>query len=333
MRSAEGERDVPVVGVALDNRKICVVIPSRNEEKRIGETLDEVNQVFRNRGLPHPVILLTDDSNDDTRRIARDKGAFIVNGGGKGLGFAMYAGLKASLAYRPDIVIAYDSDGQVDPEEIPVFIEEMEKSGADLVLASRFVKPGLVQYEYPYINRFGTVVLSGILRAFTGLPLTDSHGGIRAMRPEVIEELEMIGTHTYVQETIIDAREKGFRIIEIPSVWRRRTAGKSRVVGSIPTYVFYTLPVLILRSRQYLKWLYSLGLILVATAVGYFGYVFWWQENMSVARLLQRIPALLAVTLLIITGIQLFFFGFILQLLKGIKYQVDKAARRGGSSS
>ncbi len=73
------------------------------------------------------------------------------------------------------------------------------------------------------------------------------------MRPAVVAELEMVGTHTYVQETIIDAFEKGFRIIEIPSVWKKRENGKSRVLRSIPLYVFYTLPVLILRSGQHIK--------------------------------------------------------------------------------
>ncbi|RMH57749.1 MAG: glycosyltransferase family 2 protein [Candidatus Hydrogenedentota bacterium] len=308
----------------LKEKRICVVIPTRNEEQRIAETLEEVFGSFEKHDLPKPIILLSDDSKDGTRRIAREKGAVIVNGGGKGLGYAMYVGLKAALDHHPDFIMMYDADGQTDPEEIPRFLEVVANDQADLVLASRFCRPGLVQYRYPLINRFGTIVLSAMLRAFTGLPLTDSHGGIRAMKPEVVEELEMLGTHTYVQETIIDADQKGFRIKEIPSVWRKRAAGSSRVVASIPTYIFYTLPILILRSKAHLKWLYSLGIIFVLSAFGYFGFVFW-QEGFQIAALFKRLPALLLVTLLVTMGTQLFFFGFVLQLLKDVKYMVDKS--------
>ena len=78
------------------------------------------------------------------------------------------------------------------------------------MVASRFLEKGSIKYRYRFINNFGTQVLAGMLRRLTGLPLTDSHGGIRAMRREVAQELEMLGSHTYVQETIIDAVEKDF---------------------------------------------------------------------------------------------------------------------------
>jgi hypothetical protein len=120
------------------------------------------------------------------------------------------------------------------------FLEPLERDEADMVVGSRFLESGLVQYRYRWRNRFGIFMLVRILRALTGLPLTDSHGGLRTIRPEVVEELDVIGTHTYVQETIIDAHEKGFRIKEVPSVWYRRTSGSSQVVGSIPKYIMYT---------------------------------------------------------------------------------------------
>lgn len=332
--------------------KIVVVIPTKNEGARIGRTIEEIREIFdrldggsvvgardgagatARKKWDAPVILITDDSKDDTRAIARKMGAEVVSGGGKGLGFAMYQGLKSSLEYAPDYIVAYDADGQCDPNEIPLFVDELVAGRADMVLASRFIRPGLVHYRYPLLNRFGTVVLSAILRYFTGLPHTDSHGGIRAMVPEVVQELEMLGTHTYVQEAIIDAHEKGFRIVEIPSVWLKREHGSSRVVASIPTYIFYTLPILILRARQHIKWMYTTGILLVAAAFLYFGFVFA-EGGFSIVPLINRVPALLLVTVFIVTGFQLFFFGFILQLLKNIKYSVDRAAyhaERGGRS-
>ena len=134
------------------------------------------------------------------------------------------------------------------------------------MLGSRFAREGLVGYRYRSVNLLGTRILTWILRRMTGLPVTDSHGGIRAMVPEVARELQIIGSHTYVQETIVDAFEKGFRIIELPSAWRKRKFGRSRVVGSIPKYIAYTLPVLLLRSGQHIRALYAVGSLLFVGA-------------------------------------------------------------------
>ena len=141
----------------------------------------------------------------------------------------------------------------------------------------------------------------------------------------------MLGTHTYVQETIIDAVAKGFRVKEIPSVWKERSHGKSRVVGSIPLYIFYTLPILILRSKQHIKWLYSLGIIFVSLAIGYFLFISY-QAGFHFKAMFSRLPSFMLIVLLILTGIQLFFFGFILDLIKDIKYRISRLDRNQNST-
>ena len=242
--------------------RAAVVIPTRNEELSIARVIEEIRSGFVGTRYNEVDIVLADDSSDRTRRIARDLGAVVVPGGGEGLGVAMYRGLKMAAQLAPDVIVAVDGDGQADAAaEIRRFLTPIERDEADLVLGSRFLDRGLVKYPYRWINRFGTRVLSAFLRAQTGLPLTDSHGGIRAMRPEVAADLDLLGTQTYVQESILDAVEKGYRVTEIASVWRKREHGSSRVVGSIPKYILYTLPILILRSGQHLRLLYSAGLL------------------------------------------------------------------------
>lgn len=130
-----------------------------------------------------------------------------------------------------------------------------------------------------------------------------------------------------MQETIIDAVEKGFRVVELPSAWRVRQHGKSRVVGSIPKYVFYTLPVILLRSGYHIRLLYSIGIWLVIAAFAYF-LVVWGQGGFAVKGLSNRTPALILVALMTISGIQLFFFGFILQLINQIKRSLDRVVYR-----
>ena len=276
--------------------RAAVVIPTRNEELSIARVIEEIRSGFVGTRYNEVDIVLADDSSDRTRRIARDLGAVVVPGGGEGLGVAMYRGLKVAAQLAPDVIVAVDGDGQADAAaEIRRFLTPIERDEADLVLGSRFLDRGLVKYPYRWINRFGTRVLSAFLRAQTGLPLTDSHGGIRAMRPEVAADLDLLGTQTYVQESILDAVEKGYRVTEIASVWRKREHGSSRVVGSIPKYILYTLPMLILRSGQHLRLLYSAGLLSIVGGVLYFAIILAQEGLLNIG---SRVPGLLLVALL-----------------------------------
>ena len=141
------------------------------------------------------------------------------------------------------------------------------------------------------------------------------------MKPEVAKNLELIGTHTYVQEAIIDAHEKGFRILEIPSAWNKRRHGKSRVVFSIPNYIFYTLPVLILRSGNHIKTLFPLGIFFIllsfldALTVIYI-------TKFNLEELFDR-QSFHLILMLFGTGINLLLFGFILEMVSHIRRKTE----------
>jgi hypothetical protein len=143
------------------------------------------------------------------------------------------------------------------------------------------------------------------------------------MIPDVVADLNIFGTHTYVQETIIDAAQKGYRIVELPSVWKKREYGGSKVVSSISKYIFYTLPILLLRSGQHIRALYTTGLFMIGFSFIYFLSILI-QEGFTFA-LGHRTPAFILITLLIGVGTNFFFFGFILQLLKQIKQNINRS--------
>ena len=250
--------------------KVCFLIPTKNEEASVRDVIRSLRGSLDPSRFAPASLIVVDDSVDGTRRLARAAGAEVVVGGGRGLGSAMYEGLKTAANLPCDFIVTVDGDGQAEVAEVARFLQPLIDEEADLVVASRFLEKGSIKYRYRFINNFGTQVLAGMLRRLTALPLTDSHGGIRAMRREVAQELEMLGSHTYVQETIIDAVEKGFRVKELASVWKPRPHGSSRVVSSIPRYVFYTLPILVLRSGQHVRLLYSGGLLLIFAALATF---------------------------------------------------------------
>lgn len=163
----------------------------------------------------------------------------------------MLKGLSLARSKNPDWVLSLDSDGQVDPQEIPDFLNASASCEADVVLSSRFLNSNHLEYSYPLVNWLGNRILVGILRLATWYPFTDSHGGIRLMRPEATDNLMLIGRHTYVQETLIQMHRQNFKIIEVPSRWRERRHGDSRVLASIFRYIRRTLPALLFHLRAH----------------------------------------------------------------------------------
>ena len=94
-------------------------------------------------------------------------------------------------------------------------------------------------------------------------------------------------------------------------------------MGSIPKYVMYTLPILLVRSGVHIRWLYTLGLWLISAAVLYFFFITV-QAGFEVKQMFTRLPSFVLIALLVMVGVQLFSFGFTVQLTKDIKSRVDR---------
>src|SRR5262249_3524762 len=123
--------------------KVCVLVPTKNEAKSINDVIQSIRAAFDPARYETPHIIVVDDSTDDTRAIATAAGASVLIGGGRGLGSAMYDGLKAASALDCDFILSIDGDGQADMAELPRFLQPLEDGKADLVLASRFQQQGL----------------------------------------------------------------------------------------------------------------------------------------------------------------------------------------------
>lgn len=224
-----------------------VLILTKDEESSIFSLIREIRAIFRSVGLCEPRIFLSDDSRDRTAEIAASLGATVIPAGGRGLGWAYTVGLRHLALEKADGILTLDGDGQVALEEIPRFMAPVSDNRADLVVGSRFLGGNQIDYIYPSVNRRGVHCLSRYITWMTRQKFTDSHGGLRALRPDLAAKLEIFGKHTYVQESIIDAVEKGFRVQEVPSAWRKRKQGTSRVVRSKFKYAIRTVPYLAFR--------------------------------------------------------------------------------------
>ena len=163
----------------------------------------------------------------------------------EGLGPAYLAGFHVALDAGAERVIEMDADFSHDPAYLPALIEATET--ADLAIGSRYVEGGGVADWGPtrrFISRGG----SAYARRALGLPIRDLTGGFKCFRREVLEaiHLETIEARGYAfqVETTYRAIKCGFRVVEVPIVFRDRLVGSSKMSKTIVAEAMWRVPAM-----------------------------------------------------------------------------------------
>ena len=218
--------------------RISVIIPAFNEEKSIGLVLEALPQ-----NLIHEVIVVDNNSTDNTARSAIEKGARVVSEKRKGYGSACLKGI-AELD-NPHIVVFLDGDFSDYPEEIVKLVAPIEAGEMDFVLGSRMILPESRLALLPQ-SRYGNQLAVFLMRLFFRHQYTDL-GPFRAIRYESLKAIAMQDTNFgWTVEMQIKAVKKGLRIMEIPVKYRERV-GVSKITGTFSgtikagTKIIYTI--------------------------------------------------------------------------------------------
>ena len=218
--------------------RISVIIPAFNEEKSIGLVLEALPQ-----NLIHEVIVVDNNSTDNTARSAIEKGARVVSEKRRGYGSACLKGI-AELD-NPHIVVFLDGDFSDYPEEIVKLVAPIEAGEMDFVLGSRMILPESRLALLPQ-SRYGNQLAVFLMRLFFRHQYTDL-GPFRAIRYESLKAIAMQDTNFgWTVEMQIKAVKKGLRILEIPVQYRERV-GVSKITGTFSgtikagTKIIYTI--------------------------------------------------------------------------------------------
>ncbi|NJE08712.1 glycosyltransferase family 2 protein [Thermococcus sp. M39] len=188
----------------LNGKRISVIIPAYNEEKRIGNVLQRMPEFV------DEVIVVDDGSRDRTSEVAKKFGVKVIRlKQNQGKGKAMSEGIKAASG---DIIVFMDADGQHKPEEIIKLVEPIVEDEADFVIGSRLIK---AQGERPLIRKISNFITTSLIRLKLGINVKDTQSGFRAIRREFLPEIE---SRRYEVETevLIKVVKKGARIKEVP---------------------------------------------------------------------------------------------------------------------
>jgi len=217
---------------------VWVVLPTFNEIENLEGVLTAILEA-----LPQAHLLVVDDgSPDGTGQLAdtiaaREPRVAVLHRSAKeGLGPAYRAGFRWVLD-RPDTdaVVQMDADFSHDPRDLPRLLAPL-MVGADLTLGTRYV-PGGGTVGWPWyrriISRGGTTFARTVLL----LPYRDLTGGFKAWRRELLESIRLrdmgVNGYGFQVETTWWAHRRGARIVQVPIIFRERTAGRSKMSGAI----------------------------------------------------------------------------------------------------
>lgn len=211
---------------AADGRGTLLLLPAFNEEPSVGAVVRACRSV-----LPLSEILVVDDgSSDGTGAAARAAGAGVLRlPCNLGVGPAVQAGLQSAVERGFDRVVRLDSDGQHDPAEIPKLLARMEKTGADLVVGSRFL-PGSSFEGSTAARRFGNRALAKFLSVVCQARVTDPTSGFWCVRGPLLRYFAWEYPCDYPEpEALALLRRQGYRFAEAPVSVSRRAHGSSHI--------------------------------------------------------------------------------------------------------
>jgi dolichol-phosphate mannosyltransferase len=225
-----------------------VILPTYDEAENLERIVGAVLEHLSPSGT---VLVVDDNSPDGTGEIAdrlagSNESVRVLHRAQKeGLGPAYLAGFRVALDAGAQRIIEMDADFSHDPAFLPRLIGAAEN--ADLVIGSRYVPGGGVT-EWGPTRRFISRGGSAYARMVLGLPIRDLTGGFKCFRREVLEaiNLETIEARGYAfqVETTYRAIRAGFRVVEIPIVFKDRRDGMSKMNGAIVAEAIWRVPAM-----------------------------------------------------------------------------------------
>jgi len=193
--------------------EISVVIPCLNEEEAVGAVVDQAWEGISASGRPGEVIVVDNRSTDRSAEVAADHGAIVVREERPGYGSAYLAGLAVA---RGDYIVMGDADETYPIRDLAPFVARLA-AGDDLVMGSRF--EGTIHGEaMPWLNRHvGNPILTGLLNVLFGVKISDAHCGMRAVRRDALDTLDLHSTGMeFASEMVFKAFRRKLRVSEIP---------------------------------------------------------------------------------------------------------------------
>ena len=182
-------------------------IPAYNEENHIADVIKKsllyVDQV----------VVCDDGSTDDTAKIAKSAGAIVISQSNQGYGAAISTLFDYARRNSAKIMVTLDSDGQHNPEQIPLLLDAIITHGVDVSVGSRF----LGDTEASGYRKAGIKIITSAANYGTNLKISDSQSGFRAYSRKAISTIHPTEQGMSVStEILLKISNKGLSLAEVP---------------------------------------------------------------------------------------------------------------------
>jgi glycosyltransferase involved in cell wall biosynthesis len=207
--------------------KIKVIIPAYNEEKAIGHVIKDIPSSVSE------VIVISNNSTDNTIQVAKNAGATVLSENRKGYGYACLKGLEyiAQLETKPDIVVFLDGDYSDYPQDLTQIIAPILDDNIDFVVGARVAHLREKHSMTPQ-QVFGNWLATTLMKSFFNATFTDL-GPFRAIKYEKLVALNMEDkTYGWTVEMQLKVLKQKMTYVEIPVRYKNRI-GISKVSGTV----------------------------------------------------------------------------------------------------
>lgn len=216
-----------------------VIIPTYNEKENIIAMLDKVMSL----DIGFDVLVVDDNSPDGTADLVKQKQTdsprihLLENGEKNGLGTAYIAGFKWCLKRSYDYIFEMDCDFSHNPEDLIRLYNELNDGHCDLVVGSRYVGNVVNVVNWPMGRVLLSYFASAYVRFFTRMKLSDATAGFVGYTNKLLKTINLDNIqfrgYAFQIEMKYTTYRLDFSIKEIPIIFTDRTAGESKMNGSI----------------------------------------------------------------------------------------------------
>ena len=217
---------------------IKVIIPAYNEQDSIAKVINDIPKIV------DEVIVINNNSADNTEINAKKAGATVLIERQKGYGYACLKGMDyiAKQKTKPEIVVFLDGDYSDYPEQLTAIINPIIKDNIDFVIGSR-VKELREDGAMTPQQIFGNWLATSLMKLFFGAKFTDL-GPFRAIKYNKLLALKMEDkTYGWTVEMQLKALKQKLNYTEVPMKYRNRI-GVSKVSGTVKGSIFAGVKIL-----------------------------------------------------------------------------------------
>lgn len=203
--------------------ELSIIIPAYNEEKRIGKTLEEYLEFFKNK-LNFEIIVINDASGDNTLEIVKkiaekNPGVKIKNNEKRmGKGGSVIEGFKIA---EKELVSFIDADGSTPPHALFNLLSQIENYG--VIIGSRWMKGSKILVPQPLSRKIASRGFNLLVRLILNLQYTDTQCPGKVFKKEVVEDVLpdlTIKDFAFDACLLYEVKKKGHSIKEVPIEWK-----------------------------------------------------------------------------------------------------------------